>query len=546
MMRTHSLCPACYRHIPAELVKRDGRLVLHKVCPAHGETEAVVENDLDFIDRIVKHRGRFVEQQNVVVLDVTDKCNLKCAHCYHLPDNEAPNKPLATILDDVALMPARFSVILGGAEPSIRHDLPEVANALKAQGRPVGMLSNGIRFSDPEFAKSVAPLLDGFVLIGLNHRNYHGETIHDRQLAGLRHLREYGVRPMLGYTAEHAELPDILREALALHRAGVIQMVRLRFGASIGRHPELPAQTLSDHMQALQEASKAVGLEFRWVDEADNTIYNQMVMVAGMPVRVIQWPDERNMVMAELMRAPWAKFIDGPISNFCHQIVLRDGFEHKKLPQLDTVPAIYTLNGYLQQQAVARSPVPQLNVSSRDIAPPDYSNARYVEDLGRARVANLHGRMTPALRETITRFWLEQGAIPDEREAWRRSDEVVHLGFDHEGRIVAVNTCYRGELLTVGGPLPYWYYRIYVAPAVRSVRLSLGLFRLTACYLGSLPRGPGEPRGIAMRLENPKFYNPAGRRSLGWVGIKPFARDAQGAEIWTYDFDSVTESKAPQ
>lgn len=169
----------------------------------------------------------------------------------------------------------------------------------------------------------------------------------------------------------------------------------------------------------------------------------------------------------------------------------------------------------------------------------DYSNARYIEVLGRAFVANLHGRMTPDQQDAIVRFWVMEGAIPDEQEARRRSEEVVHLGFDQDGCIVAVNTCYRGMLDAGSGSVPYWYYRTYVAPKARGIQLFRGLFLLTAHYLAELPTGPGNERGIAVRLENPKFYKHAGRWALGRVGIKPLGKDTGGAEIWVYDFPTL-------
>ena len=175
--------------------------------------------------------------------------------------------------------------------------------------------------------------------------------------------------------------------------------------------------------------------------------------------------------------------------------------------------------------------------SARQVEQPmDNSNARYVEDLGEVVATNLHGRLTPAQQNAIVHFWLTQGAIQNEPEARRRSHEVVHLAFDQNGRIVAVNTCFKGKLDTVSGPVPYWFYRTYIAPKARSIRLFRGLFRLTARYLAGLPRSPGTEHGIAVRLENPKFYKRSGRWALGRVGIKPLGKDAGGAEIWVYDF----------
>ena len=537
-MNTHSLCSTCYRHLEAKLIERDGAIWVSRTCPEHGEQVHVVENDARFYHRTQANRGRFHEPQNMIVLDVTDRCNLKCPHCYHMPDNQEPHKPISEVMRDVALTPEGFCIILGGAEPSIRSDMTELAQAVHDTGRSVGTLSNGVRFSERAFAKRIAPLLNGIVLIGLNHRDYHGAAIHNKQLKGIRNLNDFGVKPMLGYTAEYAELPDILQEALALHAEDRLAMVRLRFGANIGRHPDMPVLTISNHIAEVQRVCTALNLSCEMLLDADNTIYHQMLRIAGMPVRIIQWPDEHNMVMTELKRAPWAKFIDGPISNFCHQIVLRDAFVNKKMQAIDTVPDAYTMNTVLSLTSRKTLPViPILNISggaSVSVATAiPYDNARYIKLIDGISVANLHGCMTLLQREALVRFWLSNNAIQDEREAFQRTNEVVHLGFDANGQIVAVNTSYPAMLDNGETSLPYWFYRQFVHPRVRSIRLSLALVRLTVTYLGELAREGKGPKGLAMYLENPKLYKRSGQRALDWLKMTLAVKDKRGGETWT-------------
>jgi hypothetical protein len=57
-----------------------------------------------------------------------------------------------------------------------------------------------------------------------------------------------------------------------------------------------------------------------------------------------QIPDATNILLSELQTGPFAKFYNGPVSNFVHQVILRDAFVNLKLPQLDTVPEQYTRN----------------------------------------------------------------------------------------------------------------------------------------------------------------------------------------------------------
>ena len=168
--------------------------------------------------------------------------------------------------------------------------------------------------------------------------------------------------------------------------------------------------------------------------------------------------------------------------------------------------------------------------------PIPYDNAHYIQVIDGISVANLHGRMTPLQREALVHFWLSNNAILDEREAFQRTNEVVHLGFDANSQIVAVNTCYQTMLDTGDGPVPYWFYRQFVHPRVRGIRLSLAFVRLSVAYLGELAREGKGPKGLAMYLENPKLYKRSGQRALDWLKMTLAVKDKRGGEIWTRQF----------
>jgi hypothetical protein len=48
--------------------------------------------------------------------------------------------------------------------------------------------------------------------------------------------------------------------------------------------------------------------------------------------------------MEELNNGPWATFNEGPITNYIHQVILRDAFTNNKLKKLDIVPEYYRLS----------------------------------------------------------------------------------------------------------------------------------------------------------------------------------------------------------
>jgi hypothetical protein len=47
-----------------------------------------------------------------------------------------------------------------------------------------------------------------------------------------------------------------------------------------------------------------------------------------------------------LKTGPWSYFYDGPVTNFVHQVIMRDATINNNLPKLDEVPFIYTREGH--------------------------------------------------------------------------------------------------------------------------------------------------------------------------------------------------------
>jgi hypothetical protein len=73
----------------------------------------------------------------------------------------------------------------------------------------------------------------------------------------------------------------------------------------------------------------------------DDNPYHVMMDWGQIRLRLIQWPDVTNIDLDELATGPWCNFVGGPITNFVHQVILRDAFKNNKLPVLDYVPKKY-------------------------------------------------------------------------------------------------------------------------------------------------------------------------------------------------------------
>jgi hypothetical protein len=198
---TDSLCPTCVREtrarilsgeqaidtlinehtgeIKAEIVERDGRVVIEKTCPTHGtftDTLAIDPaflhrletlfpgRDFDAVTDLHNHGTSSIRHGRgaVLTIDLTNRCNMMCDPCFMDANqvgyvHELTFDEVKKLLDDaVSVKPRRqMTVQFSGGEPTIS---PIFLDAVR-YARQVGYFSvqaatNGIRFAqDPDFAR---------------------------------------------------------------------------------------------------------------------------------------------------------------------------------------------------------------------------------------------------------------------------------------------------------------------------------------------------------------------------------------------------------
>lgn len=333
---TTSLCNECYRHIPGVVYEKDDKIMLTKQCPVHGIMEEVVEIDTEYyynLDR--KKVGKFVS----IMFEVTNKCQLDCPHCYQLPENRSTDKPIDLLMSIANNYPKGFMPLLAGAEPTLHKGIIDLSHELEDRFKQVRMLTNGLKFSDIEFARELLSNRNILPAVGLNHYTYQGQKIHDKQVRGIRNIQEVGKLDGVGYTVEDlSHLPEIFEEIEQLRLTGDLGLVRLRMGASIGRSTG-GRNYLSNTIKHLK---LLLGDELISTPLEDN-LYHNMYIWRGIKLRLIQWPDVRSIDLEELNNGPWATFVDGPITNYIHQVILRDAFVNNGLKRYDICPEHYHL-----------------------------------------------------------------------------------------------------------------------------------------------------------------------------------------------------------
>jgi 7,8-dihydro-6-hydroxymethylpterin dimethyltransferase len=203
---TDSLCPRCvpeirqrildgetplealYNERPgeikAQIVERDGKILMVKECPVHGRFEDVMAIDTAFFrhledvfpgrdirahnDSSLHHHGSSTithGRGSVLTIDLTNRCNMMCDPCFMDANqvgfvHELGWDEIRTLLDNaVTVKPRRqMSVQFSGGEPTLSpHFIEAVRYAREVGYTSVQAATNGIEFAkSPEFCKQAA------------------------------------------------------------------------------------------------------------------------------------------------------------------------------------------------------------------------------------------------------------------------------------------------------------------------------------------------------------------------------------------------------
>ncbi|MEO6981797.1 MAG: radical SAM protein [Edaphobacter sp.] len=246
---TDSLCPKCIPEIrqqivdgklpheillnekvgeiKAQIIERDGKILMVKDCPIHGHFEDVMSIDVAFFKHLEDtFPGRDIRAHNdeklhnhgtstilhgrgsVLTIDLTNRCNMMCDPCFMDANqvgfvHELTWDEIKTMLDNaITIKPKRqMSVQFSGGEPTLSpYFLDAVAYARKLGYNSVQAATNGIEFAkSKEFAKAAAEAglryaylqFDGIGNAANSHRKV-GNAF-DVKLQAIHNLHEAGV-----------------------------------------------------------------------------------------------------------------------------------------------------------------------------------------------------------------------------------------------------------------------------------------------------------------------------------------------------------------
>jgi uncharacterized radical SAM superfamily Fe-S cluster-containing enzyme len=170
--------------IKAQVIERDGKILMVKDCEIHGHFEDVMSIDPVFFKHLEdSFPGRDIRAHNdeklhdhgtstithgrgsVLTVDLTNRCNMMCDPCFMDANqvgfvHELSWEDIQTLLDNaISIKPRRqMSVQFSGGEPTLSpYFLDAIRYSRKVGYQSVQAATNGIEFAkDPEFAKKAA------------------------------------------------------------------------------------------------------------------------------------------------------------------------------------------------------------------------------------------------------------------------------------------------------------------------------------------------------------------------------------------------------
>lgn len=82
--KTTSLCPTCYRLLPAIIFERNGKIWIRKICPEHGEVEEIYWGDAKLFYKALKYEVK-TKPIKTRYVDAEAPCPFTCGLCpYHM------------------------------------------------------------------------------------------------------------------------------------------------------------------------------------------------------------------------------------------------------------------------------------------------------------------------------------------------------------------------------------------------------------------------------------------------------------------------------
>lgn len=291
---TESVCPVCLSRIPAQRVRLGGDVYLRKTCPEHGTFQTILwRGEPDYAAWVrpkipaypaqpftpvirgcpfdcglcADHR----QQTCTALLEVTQRCDLRCPFCFASAGVDPPPDPNLETLEywfrRLLESGASANIQLSGGEPTMRDDLPDIV----ALGRSLGFTfiqlnTNGVRLArDADYVQRLKQAGLSSVFLQFDgtsdsvYKTLRGVNLLDRKRAAIAACAANNLSVILVPTlvpgVNTGEMGNIIR--LALEYFPTVRGVHFQPVSYFGRFPKPPTDaerfTIPEIIRAVED-----------------------------------------------------------------------------------------------------------------------------------------------------------------------------------------------------------------------------------------------------------------------------------------------------
>jgi uncharacterized radical SAM superfamily Fe-S cluster-containing enzyme len=345
---TKSICPECQKKIDAQLKQANGKIQITKQCPEHGSFEAThwqstdVYNHMQTYDQYqylgdlnapkdpqgcpyvcetcTKHASGTV----IGVIDVTKRCNLKCAVCFStFPEQEIDYEPtkehLIRMLEFASQAnPKPPAILFSGGEPTEREDMPEIIAAAHKLKFMTILATNGVRLAEnPNLAELLKKSGLNIVYLQFDsfnddfYKKVRGQALFDCKLRALDVCRKYDMEVILVNTLMKSlndeEVGHIIR--FASKNTDIVRGLIFQPIAFTGR--------------ATENRFRENFREWHFAEDVEKQTHGEIKSTDLYPMSVMTSPIK---IMRKFMQKPWPLFSCSPQCGIVNWIyVSKDG-----------------------------------------------------------------------------------------------------------------------------------------------------------------------------------------------------------------------------
>ena len=317
--QTISYCPECYKKVPAFIFLTDSGALMEKHCSEHGRFEALVERDVNFYLQAINSPASTIYPGYFI--DVTKKCNLKCAHCYYPVENKGVDISKEAIYQDALVHRGAAPFILTGGEPTLRDDLAELITGLQGIG-PVELLTNGTGLNESTM-EQLSPLLvrDGMASINLSiHPEINTDNIRVLELC-----RSMGIKlESVLFVVERPEEMDRIID-LCIEYPDVICATRIKAATRVWNDQS------SENKLFVSDLLKYISDPAQWGAKVTWWRHNKVSFVTtelnGIYHMLVSWYDVGNVDLLDISCPPYYQAQTGETLNILTAMLVNEGMQ---------------------------------------------------------------------------------------------------------------------------------------------------------------------------------------------------------------------------